>query len=115
MGLEFSPAAAAVLVAIASFIARDNVPRAVTFVDELEWACAKIADFPLSGVARTEFRAGLRSKPHGSYGIFYSVLVSVIRIERILHGARDIGAILSSDQLSQKPRLRACLALSAVT
>ncbi|WP_240334413.1 type II toxin-antitoxin system RelE/ParE family toxin [Sphingobium estronivorans] len=63
MGLEFSPAAAADLVAIASFIACDNVPRAVTFVDELEGACAKIADFPLSGVARPEIRAGLRSKP----------------------------------------------------
>ncbi|UXC93408.1 type II toxin-antitoxin system RelE/ParE family toxin [Sphingobium sp. RSMS] len=86
MGLEFSPAAAADLVAIATFTARDNVLRAVTFVDELEGACAKIADFPRSGVARPEIRAGLRSKPHGSYVKFYSVLVSVIRIERILHG-----------------------------
>lgn len=97
MRLEFSPAADADLVAIASFIARDHVPRAVTFLDELEAACAKIVDFPLSGVARSEIRAGLRSKPHGSYVIFYSVLDSIIRIERILHGARDIGAILSSD------------------
>jgi toxin ParE1/3/4 len=94
--LEFSPAADADLVEIASFIARDNVPRAVTFVDELEASCAKLVDYPHSGVARSELRAGLRSKPHGSYVIFYSVLEKVIRIERILHGARDIGAILSS-------------------
>lgn len=94
MRLEFSPAADADLVEIASFIARDNVPRAVTFVDELEAACAKLVDFPLSGVARSDIRVGLRSKPHGSYVIFYSVLETVIRIERILHAARDIGAVI---------------------
>ena len=94
MRLEFSPAADADLVAIASFIARDNIPRAITFVNELEAACFKLADFPFSGVARHEIRAGLRSKPYGSYVIFYSVLEAVIRIERILHGARDIGTAL---------------------
>ncbi len=97
MRLEFSPAADADLVEIATFIARDNVPRAVTFMDELETACAKLVDFPLSGVARSDIRAGLRSKPHGSYVIFYSVPEKIIRIERILHGARDIGTILLPD------------------
>lgn len=95
MRLEFSPAADADLVEIASFIARDNVPRAITFVDELEAACAKLIDYPHSGVARPDIRAGMRSKPHGSYVIFYNVEEKVIRIERILHGARDIGTILS--------------------
>ncbi|WP_375195574.1 type II toxin-antitoxin system RelE/ParE family toxin [Sphingobium sp.] len=56
-------------------------------------------DRRLLPIRRRPFRDSrrLRSRPHGSYVIFYSVLVSVIRIERILHGARDIGAILSSD------------------
>lgn len=40
--------------------------------------------------------AGLRSKPYGSYVIFYSALKTVVRIERILHGARDIGGVLST-------------------
>lgn len=96
MRLEFSPAADVDLVEIASFIARDNVPRAITFIDELEAACSKLIDYPHSGVARSDLRAGLRFKPHGSYVIFYSVLETVIRIERILHGARDISSILSS-------------------
>lgn len=61
MRLEFSTAADADLVEIASFIARDNVPRAVTFVDELEATCAKLVDFPLSGVACPDIRVGLRS------------------------------------------------------
>lgn len=59
MRLEFSPAADADLVEIASFIARDNVARAVTFIDELEATCAMLVDFPHSGGARSDLRAGL--------------------------------------------------------
>ena len=55
MCLEFSPAVDADLVAIASFIARDNVPRAVTFVDELEAPYAKLIDSPHSGGAVRTF------------------------------------------------------------
>lgn len=95
MRLEFSPAADADLVEIASFIARDNVPLAVTFIDELEAACTRLVDFHHAGASRSDLRADLRSMSHGSYVIFYSVLEKVIRIERILHGARDVGANLS--------------------
>jgi len=96
MRLEFSPAAESDLVEIARFIAEDNVPRALSFVDELEGACSVLVDHPFAGSARTEIRAGLRSKPHGRYVIFYTPLEATIRIERILHGARDIGSALSS-------------------
>ncbi|MDR6709308.1 toxin ParE1/3/4 [Novosphingobium sp. 1748] len=84
------------LLEIAGFIARDNPVRAATFIDELEGACLKLVDYPYSGAARADLRADLRSKPHGSYVIFYSVLTRVLRIERILHGARDIGGNLLS-------------------
>ncbi|MDQ4422133.1 type II toxin-antitoxin system RelE/ParE family toxin [Sphingobium sp. DEHP117] len=97
MRLEFSPAADADLVEIASFIARDNIPRASTFVDELQASCAMLIDYPHTGVSRSDIRPGLRSKPYGSYVIFYNVLERVIRIERILHGARDIGAVFPPD------------------
>lgn len=94
MRLELSPAADADLTAIASYIARDNPPRALTFVDELEAACAKLRDFPQSGADRSEIRAGLRSRLHGNTVIFYTVDDTVIRIDRILHGARDFAAAL---------------------
>jgi toxin ParE1/3/4 len=32
----------------------------------------------------------LRSKPHGHYLIFYTPGSESVRIERILHGARDV-------------------------
>lgn len=54
-----------------------------------------LIDYPYSGVACSDICTGLRSKPHGSYVIFYNVSEPVIRIERILHGARDIGTIFS--------------------
>lgn len=95
MRLAFSPAADADLTDIASFIARDNVSRAVTFVDELEAACTKLLDFPLSGTVRSDLRAGLRSRVYGSYVIFYTLVPGSVRVERILHGARDVSAILS--------------------
>lgn len=97
MRLELSPAADADLIAIASFIARDNPPRALTFVDELEAVCGKLLDFPRSGADRSEIRAGLRSRPHGNYVIFYTVGDAVIRIDRILHGARDFTAELPAN------------------
>jgi toxin ParE1/3/4 len=96
MRLEFSPAAESDLAEIARFIAEDNVSRAMSFVDELEGACSVLLDHPLAGTARTEIRAGLRSKPHGRYVIFYTPLEATVRIERILHSARDIAATLSN-------------------
>ncbi|MFC5342922.1 type II toxin-antitoxin system RelE/ParE family toxin (plasmid) [Brevundimonas staleyi] len=95
MRLEVSPAAETDLIEIASFIARDNPPRALTFVDELEAACTRLVDHPHSGVARSDLRPGLRSRPYGSYVIFYTVQETVLRVERILHGSRDIGGPLS--------------------
>ena len=95
MRLEVSPAADADLTEIASYIARDNVARAMTFIDELEAACAKLIDHPRSAVARSELGVGLRSKPHGSYVVFYTISDGGVRVERILHGARDIASIFS--------------------
>ena len=41
-------------------------------------------------VARPELGAGLRSCAHGRYVVFFRVDDTVVRIERILHGARDL-------------------------
>jgi len=90
--LEFSPEADADLVDIATYIARDNPGRAHGFVGELEGRCAQLLGFPESGRARPELAPDLRSKPHGRYIIFYTPGPQTVRIERILHGARDIEA-----------------------
>jgi toxin ParE1/3/4 len=88
--LTFSPAARADLLDIAEFIAQRNQARAVTFVDELESKCAALARAPGVGTSRRDLGDGMRVLPHGRYLLFYRAGSRSLRIERILHGARDI-------------------------
>ena len=44
------------------------------------------------GRARPDLGDGIRLMPHGNYLIFYSVHDDAVRIERVMHGARDITA-----------------------
>ena len=76
---------------IAVYIAQDNPTRALTFVDELEARCAALGDAPGIGTPRPEVGEGIRMFPHRRYLIFYREAQKVVRIERIMHGARDIG------------------------
>ncbi len=76
---------------IAIFIAQDNPRRAPTFVDELERKCEALGLAPGIGTSRTELGEGIRVLPHGRYLIFYREANKGLRIERILHGSRDIG------------------------
>jgi len=49
--------------------------------------------FPLSGVAREQFGAGLRAVFHGGYVIYYIPQPDAVVVVRVLHGARDAAAI----------------------
>ncbi len=89
--IEFSPEARADLLDIADYIARADPERALTFVAELEARCAELLPFSDSGHLRPELAPELRSKPHGRYVISYTPGRRVVRVERILHGARDVG------------------------
>jgi len=86
----FSPAAQDDLVEIAVYIAQDRPARALSFVDELESKCYQLGDTPGIGAARPELGEGLRVVPHTRYLIFYRERGRMLRIERILHSARDI-------------------------
>jgi len=81
------------LAEITDFIALDSPQRAQQFEDELLERAQQIARAPLEYVERSELQPGLRSCAHGAYVIFFSVGERGVRIERILHGARDPGAI----------------------
>lgn len=91
MKVRFSPAARDDLMDIALYIAQDNPTRASTFVDELEDRCAALGKAPGIGTARPELGAGIFMLPHGRYLIFYRRTRAGVRVERIMHGARDIG------------------------
>ena len=96
MRVEFSPAAAADLGEIADYIARDSPSRARSFIDELEAQCVGLGDNPEMGAARPELAEGLRSLAYRRYILFYRIQESHVRIERVLHGMRDITTLLDA-------------------
>ncbi len=90
MKLVFSPKAAADIEEIGDYIARDNPERALSFVTELEAHCQKILTAPEAFPSRDELLPGARMASHRRYLIFFRVHGKTVRIERIVHGARDL-------------------------
>ena len=88
--VRLSQRAIADLDEIGDYIARDNPDRAATFVDELEDACRRIADGPQAYPLRSDLAPDVRMAVHTNYLIFFRVLPNEIRVERVLHGARDL-------------------------
>ena len=88
--VRLSPAALRDLEDIEDYIAQDSYANAQTFVDELYFACLKLAEHPRAYVQRTDLGPDLRQKVQRNYIIFFRILADEIRVERILHGARDL-------------------------
>jgi toxin ParE1/3/4 len=84
----------ATLRGILEYIARDKPLAAMTFVETLKEKCHILARFPLLGSSREELAPGLRMFPVGNYVIYYRPQSAGVRIERVLHGARDADALL---------------------
>ena len=93
MKLAISPRAALDLEEIGDYIERDNPSRAVSFVTEIRQVCKKIARRPLAFPARDELAAGIRMAVHGNYLILFRISGKNVRVERVLHGARNLGKI----------------------
>lgn len=83
------------LIEITDYIALDSPERASTFEDELLEHAHTIAQAPFGYVERPELSKGLRSCAHGAYVIFFTIDDQGVRIERILHGARDLRPLLA--------------------
>jgi toxin ParE1/3/4 len=74
-------------------IARDSVPNADRFVDQIERRFDLLADHPGMGLPREDLRAGLRRFAYARYLIYYRPIRGGIEVVRVVHGARDEGAI----------------------
>ncbi len=94
--LRLSPRAAADLEEIGDYIARDNPSRALTFVDELHTICRGIADNPEICPMRDDLETGVRMAVHKQYLILFRILPTEIRIERVVHGSRDLPRVWQS-------------------
>ena len=98
MIVELTASAEADLEAIGDYIARDNMVRAASFVQELYRSCLDIADMPEAWpvVPRYEHH-GIRRRVHGRYLIFYRIGDTRITILHILNGAMDVDELLFPD------------------
>jgi toxin ParE1/3/4 len=91
--VSFSPKSRQDLLDIGDFIAKDSLANARRFVAKLIEQCQRIGTAPLSYPGREDLAPGLRMAPMGRYVVFFRVLGDMVRIERVLHGARDLPAI----------------------
>ena len=89
----FSPASVADLRDILVRISKDKPAAAKRFVSTLKSKCYLLAASPEIGSGRDDLSPGLRAFSVGSYVIYYHATAAGIRVERVLHGARDVGAM----------------------
>ncbi len=94
----FRPQAVRVLEAIADYIAADNPRRARSFVQEIRERCRLLGRFPESARRYPEVGKDAHILPHRNYVIIYRNLPDQVLISRIIHGARDILAVLSETE-----------------
>lgn len=79
---------------IRDFIAQDNKKMASKYMEILKQKCVMLAASPEIGVCREEY-CGLYKFPVDNYLIFYRPSKIGIEVIRILHGSRDIKALLN--------------------
>ena len=96
---QFTPQAAGDLLEIWSYIAHDSVEAANRVEEAIYKACDLLAEGPLRGHAREDLtRHPLRFwtvQPYPNYIIVYHPKTDPLQIIRILHGSRNITALLS--------------------
>lgn len=103
MKLGISPQAEQDMEAIGDYIAQDNPVRAVSFTEELYQQCLLIAETPVIYRERPELGQSIRSCAYGRYLIVFRVLDTEVRIERLLHGSRDITTLFAEPDAATEP------------
>jgi toxin ParE1/3/4 len=92
--LIVSDQAEADLEEIGDFIAQDSPRAAIRVVAALRAKCALISLQPLLYPAREEIAPGFRRALCEPYGVWFQIMPDgAVRIERIVHGARDLGSL----------------------
>lgn len=95
--VAFSPKSRQDLLDIGDYIAKDSRANARRFVGKLMEQCQRIGASPMGYVGREDLAPGLRMAALGRYVIFFRVIDGAVRIERVLHGARNLPTVLAPD------------------
>ena len=81
---------------IRDYIALDNVPAARKFLARITEASHGLAEMPGQGHLREDLtELPVRFWPVGAYLIVYDPATRPLEILRVLHGARDVGTVLT--------------------
>ncbi len=91
------PLAETDILEIWDYIAADSLAAADRWIDHLDEQFRVLATQPMMGRARDELAPRVRSFPFGRYVVFYVPLDDGIDVVRVLHGARDIDAVLDPE------------------
>jgi toxin ParE1/3/4 len=75
-------------------IAQDNPTAADRLIETITKAIGSLASMPGIGRARPELRAAVHSYVVSPYVIFYRATSLHLEVLRVLHGARDIPAVV---------------------
>ena len=92
--LRFAPTADRDLESIGDYIAVDNPRRAVLFIQEIRKRCSLLAEFPQSARPLPELGSNARIVSYKRSVIVYRDRPDEVLVVRVIHGARDIQAIL---------------------
>ncbi|MCM2289228.1 MAG: type II toxin-antitoxin system RelE/ParE family toxin [Sulfuritalea sp.] len=92
--VTFSPKSRQDLLDISDYIAKESRANARRFVARLIDQCKRIGRAPLGYVGRDDLAPGVRMAAMDHYVIFFRVIDGVVRIERVLHGARNLPVVL---------------------
>jgi toxin ParE1/3/4 len=86
------------LAEIWAYIADDSVVHANTFTALIDRKFKTLARRPNIGRARPELATDLRSFAVRNHVIFYVPIANGVEIVRVLHGARDLEAVLGDEE-----------------
>ncbi|HEY1686830.1 MAG TPA: type II toxin-antitoxin system RelE/ParE family toxin [Tepidisphaeraceae bacterium] len=104
--LRILPAADADVDNAAAFIARNSIASALRFYDAVDRTYRLIRDNPerwpryeMNHPRLVNLRKCIVGGAFGKYIVFYIVTGKVIKVIRVLHGARDVPTLLNSELL----------------
>jgi toxin ParE1/3/4 len=89
----FSPSSRNDLIEILDYVAKDKPGAAIRLVERLEATCQMLAKNSGLGTSRNDLKPGLRAWSVGQYVIFFRDVRDGIEVVRVVHGARDAGAL----------------------
>ena len=92
--VRFRPAAEADLDEIWLTVALNDIRAADRVIDAIRDRVLPLSEFPELGPQRPELAPGMRVLVEGNYLILYRIAEGAIDIVRVVHGSRELAALL---------------------